>query len=373
MLVVQRLRSFVHGAPIAFMVFVLLSSLGAYSFVTGFDFDFDALFLSAEFAWLDSAWPRLLLSLLILLILFVVVLLVKPSSFLGGERFAGCDGLSLEKGVFLVLLGAAVPCMLGFLALASSLFAGSDSAAGLLLGVADFSARAPVFGVSSGVSPSSVASDASRAALQGFSTWGLAPLVFYAAATCAFTALFEEMLFRGVVIPCVVAKTNRAAFAVWTGALLFAAAHVELAFSFTASASAAFLQTSTWVSFGQFVLKPIQAALFGFCMGFLYCSTRSLKLPVATHFLFDLLYFAPSLLATGAFPSTYMSGNLFDLVLLLVSVLFLTAAALRLPRSKTQQNGTERDASFGQTFSIIQEDESSEEDESLENRTEQTR
>lgn len=360
--VVQRLRRFVHGAPIAFMVFVLLSSLGAYSFVAGFDFGLDAfsgaLSLSVEFAWLDSAWPRLLLSLLILFILFAFVLLVQPSSFLRRKQLAGCNGLSLEKGVFLVLLGAAVPCMFGLLALANPLIVGSGSAADLLSGVSDSSASASMFGASSAVSPLSSSAETFVTSPQGFSAQGLAPLVLYAAATCAFTALFEEMLFRGVVIPCVVAKTNQPMFAVWTGALLFAAAHVELAFPFAASASTALLQPSTWISLGQFVLKPIQAALFGFCMGSLYCATRSLRPSVVTHFFFDLLYFAPSLLATGAFPSTYTTGNLFDLVLLSVSVLFLAAAALRLPRSKTRQDGTERDASFGQTPSIVQEDES---------------
>lgn len=362
---IQRLRSFVHGVPIAFMVFVLFSSLGAYSLVTGCGPE--AFPFSIGFAWLGSAWSSLLLSLLILLVLFAFVLLVEPSSFLSEKGFAGCDGLSLKKEIFFVLLGAAVPCMFGFLAFASPWFVGSDSAAGLFSGVSNSSARAPVLGASSGVSPSPVASDAFYVASQGLSVQVLTPLVLYAVATCAFTALFEEMLFRGVVIPCVVAKTNRTTFAVWAGALLFAAAHLELSFPFTASASAALLQASTWISLGQFVLKPIQAALFGFCMGFLYCSTRSLSLPIAVHFLFDLLYFAPSLLAIGAFPSTYMSGNLFDLVLLSVSVFFLAAAALRLLLSKTRQDETGRDVSFGQSLSITQEDEP------LENRTEQTR
>lgn len=361
---VQRLRSFAKRAPLALMLFALISSLVAYSFVV--DFNPSAFSLLTECAWFDPAWFSLLLALLLLLVLFVFAFLVKPSSFLNGEWLADRDGFSLKKGMFFILLGAVVPCMLGFLALASPLVVGSDSAVGLLSGASDSSARVPVFGSSSGESPSFVASDASHDALPGFPARVSASLLLYAVATCAFTALFEEMLFRAVVIPCMIAKTNQMAFAIEAGALLFAAAHVELAFPFAASASAALLQASTWISLGQFVLKPIQAALFGFCTGFLYCSTWSLKLPVFVHFLFDLLYFAPSLLATGAFPSTYTSGNLLDLVLLSVSVLFLASAALRLPRGKTRREEIERDAPSGQSLSITQK-------ESLENRTEQTR
>lgn len=337
---VQRLRGFVKRAPLAFMVVVLLASLAAYSFVAGFGSAAPS--FSVGFARFDSAWLSLLSALLLLLVLFALVLLVKPSSFLNGGWFAGCEQLSLRKGVLFVLLGAAVPCAIGFLALASPLFAGSESAAGLLFGASGSPANSPTFGVPSDVRPASVSSDSVSAAPHLFSASASALLALYAAATCAFTALFEEMLFRGIVIPCVVAKTNQAAFAIRASALLFAAAHLELSFPPAAPAPDAFLHASSWVLAGQFVLKPVQAALFGFCMGSLYCSTRSLRLPIVVHFLFDLLYFAPSLLSTGAFPSTYTSGNLFDLVLLLVSVLFLGAAALLLREAKQGEGEAER-------------------------------
>lgn len=339
-LVVQCSRSFAKRAPLASMVVVLLASLAAYSFIAGFGSAAPS--FSVGFIRLDSAWLSLLFALLLLLVLFALVLLVKPFSFLNGEWFADCERLSLGKGVLFVLLGAVVPCAIGFLALASPLFAGLESAAGGLFGASGSPANPPMFGVSSDVSPASASSDAVSAALDSPSARVSALLGLYAVATCAFTALFEEMLFRGIVIPCVVAKTGQAAFAVRVSALLFAAAHLELSFLPAAPAPDALLHASSWVLAGQFVLKPVQAALFGFCMGSLYCSTRSLRLPIVVHFFFDLIYFAPSLLSAGAFPSTYMSGNLFDLVLLLVSVLFLGVAALLLREAKQGEGEADR-------------------------------
>lgn len=376
LLAAWSLRSLVSRAPLVFMLFALISLLAAHSFVV--DFDLDALPFSVEFAWFDPTWLTLLFALLLLLVLLALVLLVKPASFLKGEWFAGFTVSSVKKTVLLVLLGAAVPCIVGLLALASPLFVGSDSVVALSFGSPDSSsvspfgasgssASEPVFGAPSAASPSFAATGALFSEPHGFPIQISASLVLCAVATCAFTALFEEMLFRGVVIPCVIAETHQAAFAVRAGALLFAAAHVELAFPCAGPLPAALVQSSTWILLGQFVLKPIQAAFFGFCMGSLYCAARSVKLPVLVHFLFDLLYFAPSLLSAGAFPSTYMSGNLLDLVLLSASVFFLAAAALRLPRSKTRQDETGRAASSGRRFSIAHEEDP------LENRTEQTR
>lgn len=343
--VVQRLRSLVKRAPLVFMVLVLLSSLAAYSFVVGFNPGSSSYL--AEFDRLDAAWFSVLLALLLLLVLSSLVFLVKPSSFLNGEWFAGCSGLSFKKMLLLVLLGAVVPCVFGLLALASPLSVDSDALTCPVFVGPNSPESTPAFGASSAASSFSAGFGTLSVGSQGFSTQVLPALALYAVATCAFTALFEEMLFRGVVIPCVIVKTNQPALVVLASSLLFAAAHMELALPIEQPSAAVFAQTSTWIAFGQFALKPIQAALFGFCMGSLYCSTRSLKLPVAVHFVFDMLYFAPSLLSTGAFPSTYTSGNLFDLVLLSVSVFFLAVAALRLPRGKTRQEEAGRGASSG--------------------------
>lgn len=73
----------------------------------------------------------------------------------------------------------------------------------------------------------------------------------------------------------------------------------------------------------QTLLKAVQAGLFGFCMAALLLTTRSLFLPVLTHALFDLLYFMLPCLATGAVAATYATGNVGDMLALILSIALL--------------------------------------------------
>ena len=149
---------------------------------------------------------------------------------------------------------------------------------------------------------------------------------------CAGTAVVEELLFRGALL-WALAWRFRKVFAepqagdraaVWVAAVVFALLHLspELTHVFDAG----FAAVSVWtIPFA--VAKATQAVLFGFCMGAVVLRTRSLIVPVIVHFAFDLLYFAPGFLGSGAFPTSYLTGGFADaLALGLTILLFLPAA-----------------------------------------------
>ncbi len=138
----------------------------------------------------------------------------------------------------------------------------------------------------------------------------------------------EEVLFRGIILGVVLIAVRRlnercaigAAIAVSTFA--FAAAHVITSLPDFASPLDA--PTSIWMSAGfALLLKSIQAGLFGFVMAVLTIVNRSLGMPVLIHTAFDLIYFAPGYLATGAFPATYATGDVWSLAALTASSLLL--------------------------------------------------
>lgn len=164
---------------------------------------------------------------------------------------------------------------------------------------------------------------------------------------CVATGVFEEALFRGLAMTCLLhratadcassaspsppqaygpsarsackpapASSAPVSFAALVSASLFALVHVVG----TPPAEAA---SSGIVVAAQIVLKALQAGMFAYCMAALMVETRSIWLPVVAHAVFDLLYFAPTMIASAALPATYATGNCGDLVVLALTIAFL--------------------------------------------------
>lgn len=149
-------------------------------------------------------------------------------------------------------------------------------------------------------------------------------------------ALVEEVLFRGLLLVlCLhVARergAKRPAFAAAMGSsFVFGLLHV---------ATSPLPVDVSGLVLGQAALKVIQGTSFGVLMAMLTMRSPrfwqpglrrylALGAPIAAHFIFDVAYLAPAVMATGALPSTYLTGNLQDLPLLLVTTVLLFAAAV---------------------------------------------
>ena len=127
--------------------------------------------------------------------------------------------------------------------------------------------------------------DAAGQAIQwgaaGATMEGVAVLV----AVCLFTGVFEEALFRVLLMGALEESGPAFArgpwFAATVSALLFALLHMEP---------------------GLLVLRFVQTAAFGFLMAELFLITRSFWVVALVHGLFDVLLFAPTFLSQGVLP-----------------------------------------------------------------------
>ena len=139
-------------------------------------------------------------------------------------------------------------------------------------------------------------------------------------ALCALTGIAEEALYRAAMIEAflpALGDDGRATLkAALASALIFAALHL--------SAPA----DGSVIALAQSLLKPVQAALFGFTLALLYCRTRSVWPCAALHAAFNALYLAPGLLAAGSLATTYATGQLPDLVMLASTTAILAIAAV---------------------------------------------
>ena len=168
-------------------------------------------------------------------------------------------------------------------------------------------------------------------------------------------AVVEEVLFRGVLLwaclswarrrneayPRRASRAHRFAglravvdpvgFAVMTSSLIFGLAHLFPEGSLMAPGA------DIGVAAIQGVLKVTQSTLFGAVMALLVVRSpygsrplpqRALSLvaPVIVHGLFDLLFWGPLLLTGGVLPSTYLTGNVVDLVPLVITTVLLAWA-----------------------------------------------
>ena len=150
-------------------------------------------------------------------------------------------------------------------------------------------------------------------------------LVGQLAFSCLITAIVEEVAFRGVLTSLFARRFSG------PSGLLHAALASSVTFALLHVASDLLANAGDPVLVLQALLKTAQTGLFGFCMACLFLKARlwgralagALTFPILIHFAFDLAYFGPGYLSTGAFPDTYLTGSCGDL-----AVLALTAALL---------------------------------------------
>ena len=163
--------------------------------------------------------------------------------------------------------------------------------------------------------------------------------------SCLATALFEEVLFRGVMVngffgafralapassqsglssvsdsrfPACDRDFARAGV---LAAVVFGVLHVSAAVDFS---------SLNLIGLAQFFVKPVQAMIFGCLMTCVFAKTHGLLVPIALHFLYDAIAHSPAFLATGALPASYVTGSFFDLVGMIVGALLLVLPSLLL-------------------------------------------
>ena len=202
------------------------------------------------------------------------------------------------------------------------------SAVRLAAGVVAVGALAAICSIVVSPSGTSFFAYGDRSVASAWEVFGVGALI------CAATGVFEEALFRGLLVTCLYnrliihngdiveesAGGSRKAIppmasAALMGSVLFALLHV--------------VGSPPIVVKGELALKLLQAGMFGFCMTALMARTGSVWLPVIAHTAFDLLYFAPALIAKGTLPATHVTGNCGDLVVLALSTAVLVPLCLK--------------------------------------------
>lgn len=145
----------------------------------------------------------------------------------------------------------------------------------------------------------------------------------FVVAICVLTGVFEEGVFRVLALDALAPQFGGGGegllkAAVWSS-VLFGLVHAG--FGEAASLGGA-------VAWAQALVKPLQAALFGFFMAALFVRTRSLWVVAGAHGLFDVACLGPVMLVEGA-PQPYVTGSVADLALLvLVTVLLVPPAVV---------------------------------------------
>ncbi|MBX9032577.1 CPBP family intramembrane glutamic endopeptidase [Gordonibacter massiliensis (ex Traore et al. 2017)] len=143
---------------------------------------------------------------------------------------------------------------------------------------------------------------------------------------CLVTGVFEEALFRGIVFKGFATaleneeRPRPVLVAAVVQAMVFGLLHVTTS---TSLESAIFTVAAV-----QTLVKPVQAALFGFVMAGLLARTGNLWLLVGTHAAFNALSEALLFALTGALPATYATGQPADLAVLLATTVLLVPFAI---------------------------------------------
>lgn len=160
-------------------------------------------------------------------------------------------------------------------------------------------------------------------------------------AESAEAAVVEELVFRGfLLVLCLYAARGRDAkrplwTAIWASSLIFGLMHVV---------TSPLPSPLSVVVVVQAVLKMAEGTAFGLIMCALVVRNPrfwregparylALAAPMAVHFVFDVVYLGPDVLATGSLPTTYLTGNPQDLPPLLISTILLFAVAALCRRS----------------------------------------
>lgn len=155
---------------------------------------------------------------------------------------------------------------------------------------------------------------------------GLAGSAVLVVATCLLTGVFEESVFRVLAIdalaPLFGGDRGLLKAAVWSS-VLFGVLHSSVGDAATAG---------TAIVWAQALVKPVQAALFGFFMAALFMRTRNFWVVAGVHGLFDVVCLGPVMLVGGATQS-YVTGNPADLALLVLTTALLVPLAVAAFRS----------------------------------------
>lgn len=154
---------------------------------------------------------------------------------------------------------------------------------------------------------------------------------------CALTGLFEEVLFRGIVFDgfAKAFQSSQAKQPALRAAVLSAVIFGALHMGGVDPSGAVPLDGVAAV---QLVFKPLQAAFFGFIMAALYYKTQNLWLIVGTHALYNVFSEGPLVLFAGYLPTSYITGNPYDLLILVVSMIFLVPLLPKSTRILVQTN-----------------------------------
>lgn len=180
---------------------------------------------------------------------------------------------------------------------------------------------------------------------------------------CLGTGVYEEALFRGLAIPCLMrafapvgddsrardgfpsrqtstehtAKTPPSRLtplvkAAAVSAVLFSVLHLSGADAVAELTAAGSTYVAAVVAL-QLVLKLLEGLLFGICMAYLYVKSGFIWQPALVHGVFDLCVLGPQLFATGSVPSTYLTGSWSDaFAVLAVVIVLIPAAAVSIKR-----------------------------------------
>lgn len=139
---------------------------------------------------------------------------------------------------------------------------------------------------------------------------------------CLFTGVYEEALFRPLLIGALMQSGSRVARKPWmaaaVSALLFGLMHVAPVLPGGSLGGAVPLEAALPVA------RFVQTAAFGFLMAELFLTTGSFWLVAIAHGLFDLLLFGPTFLA-GGFVPTYAAATLGIVSVVAASALVLIA------------------------------------------------
>lgn len=301
----------------------------------------------------------------------VLVLLLAPDSL----RWRGLGESLKEPWVRKALCWVGIAALLGLVANAAILLLGSGAAGDVtaLIGATPEVTSGGIFGEGAAAgSQSAVAGAGAQAAAtvgggsavagpeaQVVASGATDDLPLYAralllVACCFSTAVFEEGFFRGIVVPCAARRTQMEIQALQQGnvglvaretysqmtpeerreasnvpysaavfsGLLFGVVHIMSGMPNFAGADMFAVALMVAEGLG----KAVQAGMFGYVMAALMLRSGSVFGPMMAHFLFDMLYFAPVVLATGALPAAYMTGAPSDVLLLAITIAALVPA-----------------------------------------------
>lgn len=301
----------------------------------------------------------------------ILVLLLAPDSL----RWRGLGESLKEPWVRKALCWVGIAALLGLVANAAILLLGSGAAGDVtaLIGATPEVTSGGIIGEGAAAgSQSAVAGAGAQAAAtvgggsavagpeaQVAASGATDDLPLYAralllVACCFSTAVFEEGFFRGIVVPCAARRTQMEIQALQQGnvgfvaretysqmtpeerreasnvpysaavfsGLLFGVVHIMSGMPNFAGADMFAVALMVAEGLG----KAVQAGMFGYVMAALMLRSGSVFGPMVAHFLFDMLYFAPVVLATGALPAAYMTGAPSDVLLLAITIAALVPA-----------------------------------------------